>query len=117
MKNVTVIFIPLSRFIQEIEQALNSGPNNPCTLHTFLSEYVSNVFVQRHHLKVSSAIEAATKAQDAWKSITDADLTKKMGLSRPILQVSEKKMFFERAKFFIVNKFLFRALLQSKDAS
>lgn len=86
MKNITVIFIPLSKFIQEIEQALDSGPNNPCTLNTFISEYVKNIFVQRHHLKVSSAIEAATKAQDAWKSITDPDLTKKMGLSRPILQ-------------------------------
>lgn len=87
MRNVVIIFIPLSRFTQEIEEALKSGPNSPCTLNTFLSDYVSNVFVKKHHFKVSSAIEAATKAPDAWKSITNPGLTKKMGLSRPLLQV------------------------------
>lgn len=93
MYNVTVVFIPLRRFINEIEEALNNGPNNPCTLNTFLTDYVRDIFIKRLHFKVSSTIDTATKAQDAWKSITDPDTTKKMGLTRPLLQVIWSREF------------------------
>lgn len=87
MNNVTVIYIPLRRFIEEIEQAIHCGPNNPCPLNVFLSDFIRDRFIMKYHFKVSSRIDAINKSQDAWKDITDADLTKKMGLSRPVLQV------------------------------
>ncbi|KAK6635581.1 hypothetical protein RUM44_000835 [Polyplax serrata] len=86
MNNVTVIYIPLRRFIEEIEQAIHCGPNNPCPLNVFLSDFIRDRFIMKYHFKVSSRIDAINKSQDAWKDITDADLTKKMGLSRPVLQ-------------------------------
>lgn len=87
MNNVTIIYIPLRRFIEEIEQAEARGPGNPCPLNVFLSDFVKEKFLKKHHFKASSKVEAINKSQDAWKEITDADLTKKMGLSRPVLQV------------------------------
>lgn len=87
MNNVTVIYTPLHRFIEEIEQSSHNGPNHSCSLNAFLTEFIKEKLIKKHHFKVSSKIDAATKSPDAWKNITDPDLTKKLALSRPVLQV------------------------------
>ncbi|KAK7863550.1 hypothetical protein R5R35_011175 [Gryllus longicercus] len=85
-RNITFIFIPLMRFIEEIEHALGCTPGSPCTLNAFLADYVKEVFLGRHHLMVQRAIETATKATDAWRATTAPEFMQQLGVSRPLLQ-------------------------------
>ena len=87
-RNITRIFIPLMKFIEEIEQALGCTPGSPCTLNAFLADYVKEVFLGRHHTMVAASIEGATKSVDAWRATTSPELMRSLGLSRPLLQVS-----------------------------
>ncbi|XP_071448510.1 exocyst complex component 4 [Hetaerina americana] len=82
-KNITQIFIPLMKFIEEIERGI--GQPGPCTLSNFLSDYVKEVFLGQHHQLVSSLVDAATKAPDAWRTTTDSETTRSLGVSRPLL--------------------------------
>ncbi|EEB18474.1 exocyst componenet sec8, putative [Pediculus humanus corporis] len=85
INNVTVIYIPLRRFIDEIEQSIDNNSGSPCMLNNFLSDFIRDRFMHKHHFKASLKIENISKSHDAWKEITDPDMTKKMGLSRPVL--------------------------------
>ncbi|XP_067012482.2 exocyst complex component 4 isoform X2 [Anabrus simplex] len=82
-RNITFVFIPLMRFIEEVESAVGS---RPCTLNAFLADYVKEVFLGRHHSLVVRSIETATKAPDAWRATTSPDQMRCLGLSRPLLQ-------------------------------
>ncbi|XP_015108792.1 exocyst complex component 4 [Diachasma alloeum] len=84
-KNITIIFRPMMQFIEEIERALDCKPN-PCTLNSFIADYVKEVFLGRHHVMVATTIDAATKGSDAWSATTPPELMKELGLTRPLLQ-------------------------------
>lgn len=92
--NITDIFIPLMRFIEEIEKEIHCSSSSPCTLYVFLADYVKEVFLGNHHSKVVKTIEATTKSPDAWRTTTTPDTIKKLSLSRPLLQVSLFFMHF-----------------------
>ncbi|PNF38735.1 Exocyst complex component 4 [Cryptotermes secundus] len=85
-RNITQIFIPLMKFIEEIEHAIGCTPGSPCTLNAFLADYIKEVFLGRHHMMVAASIESATKSVDAWRAITNPELMRGLGLSRPLLQ-------------------------------
>jgi exocyst complex component 4 len=87
-RNITQIFIPLTKFIEEIEHAIGCTPGRPCTLNAFLSDYIKEVFLGRHHMMVAAGIECATKSVDAWRATTNPEVMRGLGLSRPLLQVS-----------------------------
>lgn len=87
-RNITQIFIPLMNFIEEIERAIGCTPGSPCTLNAFLSDYIKEVFLGRHHVMVAASIESTTKSLDAWRTTTSPELMSDLGLSRPLLQVS-----------------------------
>ncbi|XP_046385414.1 exocyst complex component 4 [Ischnura elegans] len=82
-KNITQIFIPLMKFIEEIERGI--GQPGPCTLSNVLSDYVKGTFLGQHHQLVSSSVDTATKASDAWRTTTDSETTRSLGVSRPLL--------------------------------
>jgi len=86
-RNITQIFIPLTKFIDEIEHAIGCTPGGPCTLNAFLSDYIKEVFLGRHHMMVAASIESATKSVDAWRATTSPEVMRGLGLSRPLLQV------------------------------
>ncbi|XP_012254294.2 exocyst complex component 4 isoform X2 [Athalia rosae] len=89
-QNITLIFRPMMKFIEEIEQALNCVPGNPCTLNTFIADYVKEVYLGRHHVIVATAIDMATKSPEAWRATTTPELMKELGLPRPLLQSTVK---------------------------
>uniref|UniRef100_A0A4W3IQQ7 Exocyst complex component Sec8 n=1 Tax=Callorhinchus milii TaxID=7868 RepID=A0A4W3IQQ7_CALMI len=94
-RNITVIFHPLLRFIQEIEHAMGPGPDKPCLLREFLTTYIKNFFLNQVHIEVNKEIEAATKVADPLKVLASADTMKVLGVQRPLLQstvVVEKSM-------------------------
>ncbi|XP_008550620.1 exocyst complex component 4 [Microplitis demolitor] len=89
-KNITFIFRPMMQFIEEIERALEIQPGNSCTLNSFIADYIKEEFLGRHHIMVATTIDAATKASDAWQTITPPELMKELGLARPLLQSTVK---------------------------
>ncbi|XP_078409181.1 exocyst complex component 4 isoform X1 [Cetorhinus maximus] len=94
-RNITVIFHPLLRFIQEIEVAMWTGSGKQCPLREFLTMYIKNFFLNQVHLDVNKEIEAATKVADPLKVLASADTMKVLGVQRPLLQstvVVEKSM-------------------------
>ena len=58
-----------------------------CILGNFLTDYVKEVYLGRHHVLVATTIDAATKVPDAWHATTSPELMKDLGLSRPLLKV------------------------------
>ncbi|KAG8039773.1 hypothetical protein G9C98_000502, partial [Cotesia typhae] len=89
-KNITFIFRPMMQFIEEIERALEIQPGNFCTLNSFIADYIKEEFLGRHHIMVATTIDAATKASDAWQTITPPEIMKDLGLTRPLLQSTVK---------------------------
>ncbi|KAF7995170.1 hypothetical protein HCN44_004642 [Aphidius gifuensis] len=85
-KNITIIFRPIMKFVNEIECQINIK----CTLNTFISDYVKEVFLGRHHVMVATKIDTITKSPDAWKTITTQETMKELNLSRPLLQSTIK---------------------------
>ena len=96
-RNITQIFIPLTKFIEEIEHAIGCTPGRPCTLNAFLSDYIKEGFLGRHHMMVAASIESATKSVDAWRATTSPEVMRGLGLSRPLLQVSNSCTAFSTA--------------------
>ncbi|XP_059476741.1 exocyst complex component 4 [Neocloeon triangulifer] len=85
--NITTIFIPLMKFVEEIEQATGMhAVRNPCHMRGFLKEFVDQDFVPRQQMAVANKIDQVTRVSDAWKAITSADQTTEMNLIRPLLQ-------------------------------
>jgi exocyst complex component 4 len=82
------------KFIEEIEHAIGCTPGSPCTLNAFLADYIKEVFLGRHHMMVAASIESATKSVDAWRAITNPELMRGLGLSRPLLQVPQPYVIF-----------------------
>ncbi|XP_028929114.1 exocyst complex component 4 isoform X1 [Ornithorhynchus anatinus] len=85
-RNITVIFHPLLRFIQEIEHALGLGPAKQCPLREFLTMYIKNIFLNQVLAEINKEIEGVTKASDPLKILANADTMKVLGVQRPLLQ-------------------------------
>lgn len=84
--NITVIYTPLQKFIEEIEEAIGITSGVPCTLNTFVNDYVKDVFIGREQSRILLKIETATKSSDAWRAATTQQVATEMGLLRPLLQ-------------------------------
>ncbi|XP_039180672.1 exocyst complex component 4 isoform X2 [Crotalus tigris] len=85
-RNITVIFHPLLRFIQEVEQALGLGPTKQCPLREFLTMYIKNIFLNQVLGEINKEIEGVTKITDPLKILANADTMKMLGVQRPLLQ-------------------------------
>ncbi|XP_074123989.1 LOW QUALITY PROTEIN: exocyst complex component 4 [Sminthopsis crassicaudata] len=85
-RNITVIFHPLLRFIQEIEHALGLGPAKQCPLREFLTMYIKNIFLNQVLNEINKEIEGVTKTSDPLKILANADTMKVLGVQRPLLQ-------------------------------
>ncbi|KAL7828207.1 hypothetical protein AOLI_G00313590 [Acnodon oligacanthus] len=83
-RNITVIFQPLLRFIQEVE--LSMGPGKQCQLRTFLTYYINDLFLNQVRTETNKEIEAVTKVADPLKILASADTMKNLGVQRPLLQ-------------------------------
>ncbi|XP_060543030.1 exocyst complex component 4 [Pantherophis guttatus] len=85
-RNITVIFHPLLRFIQEIEHALGFSPAKQCPLREFLTMYIKNIFLNQVLGEINKEIEGVTKITDPLKILANADTMKMLGVQRPLLQ-------------------------------
>ncbi|XP_006030745.1 exocyst complex component 4 [Alligator sinensis] len=85
-RNITVIFHPLLRFIQEIEHAMELSPSKQCPLREFLTMYIKNIFLNQVLAEINKEIEGVTKASDPLKILANADTMKMLGVQRPLLQ-------------------------------
>ncbi|XP_038174647.1 exocyst complex component 4 [Arvicola amphibius] len=85
-RNITVIFHPLLRFIQEIEHAMGLGPAKQCPLREFLTVYIKNIFLNQVLAEINKEIEGVTKTADPLKILANADTMKVLGVQRPLLQ-------------------------------
>ncbi|XP_073999429.1 exocyst complex component secretory 8 [Rhodnius prolixus] len=83
--NITVIYTPLQNFIEEIEESTGMTNGVPCTLNTFVNDYVKDVFIGRVQSRILLKIETATKSSDAWRAATTPQIATEMGLFRPLL--------------------------------
>ncbi|XP_041113721.1 exocyst complex component 4-like isoform X1 [Polyodon spathula] len=85
-RNITVIFHPLLRFIQETEHNMGSGPAKQCQLRTFLTYYINDFFLNQVRIEINKEIEAVTKVTNPLKILASADTMKVLGVQRPLLQ-------------------------------
>ncbi|KAM4677534.1 exocyst complex component 4 [Discoglossus pictus] len=85
-RNITIIFHPLLRFIQEIEHAMELGPAKQCPLREFLTMYIKNIFLHQVLAEINKEIEGVTKVTDPLKLLASADTMKTLGVQRPLLQ-------------------------------
>lgn len=83
--NITLIFIPITKFIEEIEMATNCKIGVPCTLNAFLSDYIKEVFLGRYQSKMASTIEMVTKSPEAWRGIITPEQMRELRRTRPLL--------------------------------
>uniref|UniRef100_A0A665VZU8 Exocyst complex component Sec8 n=1 Tax=Echeneis naucrates TaxID=173247 RepID=A0A665VZU8_ECHNA len=85
-RNITVIFQPLLRFIQEIEINMGPGQAKQCQLRAFLAYYINDLFLNQVRTEINKEIEAVSKAADPLKILASADTMKTLGVQRPLLQ-------------------------------
>uniref|UniRef100_A0A7N6AD54 Exocyst complex component Sec8 n=1 Tax=Anabas testudineus TaxID=64144 RepID=A0A7N6AD54_ANATE len=85
-RNITVIFQPLLRFIQEIEMNMGPGQAKPCQLRAFLTYYINDLFLNQVRTEINKEIEAVSKTADPLKILASADTMKVLGVQRPLLQ-------------------------------
>ncbi|XP_039617296.1 exocyst complex component 4 isoform X2 [Polypterus senegalus] len=85
-RNITIIFQPLLRFIQEIEHNMGTGQGKQCQLRTFLTYYISDFFLNQVRVEINKEIEAVTKVSDPLKILASPDTMKVLGVQRPLLQ-------------------------------
>uniref|UniRef100_A0A8C6P3R9 Exocyst complex component Sec8 n=1 Tax=Nothobranchius furzeri TaxID=105023 RepID=A0A8C6P3R9_NOTFU len=85
-RNITVIFQPLLRFIQEVETNMGPGQAKQCQLRAFLTYYIHDLFLNQVRTEINKEIEAVSKVADPLKILASADTMKLLGLQRPVLQ-------------------------------
>uniref|UniRef100_A0A674MFE1 Exocyst complex component Sec8 n=1 Tax=Takifugu rubripes TaxID=31033 RepID=A0A674MFE1_TAKRU len=82
-RNITAIFQPLLRFIQEIEMNMGPGQAKQCQLRAFLTYYINDLFLNQ--VSDLGGLDL-TKAADPLKILAGADTMKVLGVQRPLLQ-------------------------------
>nr|XP_019947928.1 PREDICTED: exocyst complex component 4 [Paralichthys olivaceus] len=85
-RNITVIFQPLLRFIQEIEMNMGPGQAKQCQLRAFLTYYINDLFLNQVRTEINKDIETVSKTADPLKILASADTMKVLGVQRPLLQ-------------------------------
>ncbi|XP_047245814.1 exocyst complex component 4 isoform X1 [Girardinichthys multiradiatus] len=85
-RNITVIFQPLLRFIQEIEMNMGPSQAKQCQLRAFLTYYINDLFLNQVRTEINKEIQAVSKAADPLKVLANADTMKLLGVQRPLLQ-------------------------------
>lgn len=81
--NITLIFVPMMLFVDEIEQVIGvKEPGTASQLKQFISEYISKKFLGRHKGQVHEKVENAIRAADAWKATTMIDTSRE---AKPLL--------------------------------
>ncbi|XP_077449980.1 exocyst complex component 4 isoform X2 [Stigmatopora argus] len=85
-RNITVIFQPLLRFIQEIEMNMGAGQAKQCQLRSFLTYYINDLFLNQVRTEINKEIESVSKVADPLKILASADTMKNLGVQRPVLQ-------------------------------
>ncbi|KAM9705601.1 exocyst complex component 4 [Menidia menidia] len=85
-RNITVIFQPLLRFIQEIEMSMGPGQAKQCQLRAFLTYYINDLFLNQVRTEINKEIEGVSKTADPLKILASADTMKLLGVQRPLLQ-------------------------------
>uniref|UniRef100_A0A8C5ETH0 Exocyst complex component Sec8 n=1 Tax=Gouania willdenowi TaxID=441366 RepID=A0A8C5ETH0_GOUWI len=85
-RNITVIFQPLLRFIQEIEMNMGPGQAKQCQLRAFLTYYINDLFLNQVRTEINKEIESVSKTADPLKILASADTMKLLGVQRPLLQ-------------------------------
>ncbi|XP_036812966.1 exocyst complex component 4 [Oncorhynchus mykiss] len=86
-RNITVIFQPLLRFINETEQNMGSpGQAKQCQLRTFLTYYINDLFLHQVRTEINKEIRAVSKTADPLKVLASADTMKVLAVQRPLLQ-------------------------------
>ncbi|XP_077565639.1 exocyst complex component 4 [Stigmatopora nigra] len=85
-RNITVIFQPLLRFIQEIEMNMGAGQAKQCQLRSFLTYYINDLFLNQVRTEINKEIESVSKVADPLKILASADTMKVLGVQRPVLQ-------------------------------
>ncbi|KAL4658431.1 exocyst complex component 4 isoform X1 [Arapaima gigas] len=85
-RNITVIFQPLLKFIQEIEMNISPGQAKQCQLRTFLTYYINDLFLNQVRTEINKEVEAVTKVSDPLKILASPDTMKVLGAQRPLLQ-------------------------------
>lgn len=88
--NITIIFVPLMCFIEEIEHAVGLKSGNMCALNSFLSDYIAEKFLSQHKANIQQQVDAVVRVADAWKITTLSDTVRD---SKPLLQVSNNNSF------------------------
>ncbi|XP_041477788.1 exocyst complex component 4-like isoform X1 [Lytechinus variegatus] len=86
IKNITIIFKPLNRFIKDIEASMNVTNGNHCTLHHFVSDFVKEIFLGYLQGDIEEDLQAATKGSESLKSLVDMQTQKTLGAPCPLLQ-------------------------------
>lgn len=66
---------------------MGPGQAKQCQLHTFLTYYIKDLFLNQVRTEVNKEIEAVTKVSDPLKILASADTMKVLGVQRPLLQV------------------------------
>uniref|UniRef100_A0A3P8VFX6 Exocyst complex component Sec8 n=1 Tax=Cynoglossus semilaevis TaxID=244447 RepID=A0A3P8VFX6_CYNSE len=80
-RNITVIFQPLLRFIQEIEMNMGPGQAKQCQLRAFLTYYINDLFLNQ-----VSEMTDANEQGSPLQMLASADTMKVLGVQRPLLQ-------------------------------
>lgn len=86
MKNITVIFRPVMKFVQTIESSIHSEPKMRCPLYHFITDYVKDVYLDEKQYEINQQIESVTKGNDGFKTLVSASITKKLEADRPLLK-------------------------------
>uniref|UniRef100_A0A6P7H4L5 Exocyst complex component Sec8 n=1 Tax=Diabrotica virgifera virgifera TaxID=50390 RepID=A0A6P7H4L5_DIAVI len=73
--NILVLFIPFMCFLDELDQSISIKKQGNPNLYTFLTEYVSNVYLKRKSDEILDQIETCIRKSDAWKATILLDLT------------------------------------------
>ena len=96
-RNITVLFGPLKKFIEEIEVSLNYSGSKKCSLNDYITDYVQDVFIRQIQYELKKDFDAAMKVTDPLKVLADANVQKSLGNYKSLLQntvVTDQCMWF-----------------------
>lgn len=80
-RNITLIFGPLNKFIEEIEREMQYNDGKKCLLNDFITDYIQNVFIRQVQYEMKKNFDASSKVTDPLKALTEASSNKKLNSS------------------------------------
>jgi len=86
-RNITILFAPLKKFIQEIESSLKYTGSKRCSLNDYITDYVQDVFIRQIQYELKKDFDTAMKVTDPLKVLADANVHKNLfGNYKSLLQ-------------------------------